>query len=135
MANPHGTRKYPNLLARLEANSVRIPFSGCWIWMGYVTKDGYGKVSLKRDGKSVSAFVHRIGYELLRPSGHRIQGVTRHYCHVHSCWNPDHLRRGTQRQNVADNIARGVHTNGWRLYHENKKQAAHIRSILAEKDI
>jgi hypothetical protein len=59
---------------------------GCWLWEGFETADGYGRVMY--DGKS--RFVHRVMYEAVRgaiPEGLVID----HLCRMRSCCNPDHL--------------------------------------------
>src|ERR1044071_2384549 len=70
------------ILARLWARTEPIPECGCWVWMGAVSRNGYGKLSYGR--------VHRIAYALIK--GPIPPGLTLdHKCRVRSCWNPDHL--------------------------------------------
>lgn len=132
VSNPRGTRKYPTFLDRLLAHSVILPWSGCYIHLGSITESGYVKVTVKKDGKPRSVYVHRAAYEAFYgvqlPTGR--EHPLRHTCHIPCCWRPDHLIPGTQQQNVADAVARGTQTNGWRLYHESKRQAQHLRSIM-----
>lgn len=80
----------------------RIPMSGCWVWLGFVTKDGHGKFFLR----GVMPTAHRCSWMLFRgeiPSGMCVL----HKCDVASCVNPDHLYLGTNDDNVRDRVVRG----------------------------
>ncbi len=83
------------VLQRIEAKCMPIPESGCIVFLGSLTNDGYGRVKL--DGRSCS--VHRIVFELLVgrvPDGMELD----HKCRVRSCCNPAHLEIVTHRENV-----------------------------------
>lgn len=75
--------------------------SGCWEWTGKVNWKGYGV--LEHEGRYWRA--HRLAYTLAKgeiPLGKMIL----HSCDNRRCCNPDHLRPGTNLENVADAIAR-----------------------------
>lgn len=77
------------------------PNSGCWLWLGYTNRDGYGKFNVggKIDG------AHRVSYREYRgqiPPGYLVL----HSCDVASCVNPDHLRLGSDVENAADKAKR-----------------------------
>jgi len=75
------------------------PNSGCWLWTGRQTRDGYGKLRVR--GRDCLA--HRLAYELLRgpiPEGL----VLDHKCCNRGCVNPDHLRPVTHRENILFGI-------------------------------
>ena len=82
--------------------------NGCIEWGGsYKAKGGYGHTS-KIMGEYLT---HRIGWVLVNgpiPPGLKIL----HECDNPPCCNPDHLRLGTQKQNVEDCIAKGRFTIG-----------------------
>lgn len=76
---------------------------GCWLWIGARTPSGYGQID-KRGA-------HRVSWEL--HNGPIPEGlVVRHQCDVPPCVRPDHLLIGTQKDNMADKVARGRHTHG-----------------------
>ena len=76
------------------------PNTGCWIWMGYVMKNGYGKFGVTR---SKSKLAHRVSYELYRneiPFGLHIDHLCRNRC----CVNPSHLETVTRQVNTLRGI-------------------------------
>lgn len=74
----------------------RITFSsGCWIWHGAITRDGYGYISF--DGKRSNA--HRVIYLLL--CGRIPKDLTcDHLCRNRACVRPDHVELVTAGENV-----------------------------------
>ena len=76
--------------------------SGCWIWLGWKHKQGYGLLVI--NGKRKLA--HRVSFELVNgdiPEGAHIC----HRCDVTSCINPDHLYAGDAKSNRSDAVSRG----------------------------
>lgn len=73
----------------------------CWLWLGGLTRYGYGIMGIGQRGKRVNA--HRFAYEMLVgliPEGLQID----HLCRVRNCVNPEHLEPVTN----AENGRRGV---------------------------
>lgn len=73
----------------------------CWEWIG-CTYDGYGRFGYKN--KTTNA--HRISYFLK----HGVLDKTmliRHKCHNRCCVNPDHLEKGTYKDNALDTMLAG----------------------------
>lgn len=83
-----------NTLEKLLSHVEKVTESGCWIWMGYEGKSGYGRITYNyRDER-----VHRVVYRALRgdiPLGLHLD----HLCRVRLCCNPWHLRVVTSREN------------------------------------
>lgn len=94
-------RRGDSLASRLEVHTARIPFHGCWEWVGPITGDGYG--ALKNRGKMVGA--HRASWAINRgpvPSGLCVL----HQCDNPLCVNPAHLFLGTHGDNSRDRCAK-----------------------------
>jgi DNA-directed RNA polymerase specialized sigma subunit len=79
----------------------------CWEWQASCNQHGYGYFG--KDNKIKKA--HRVAWELTHgpiPEGdHHGTMVVRHVCDNRRCCNPQHLRLGTQRENVEDMMSKG----------------------------
>lgn len=96
------------LSQKIEQSIVRIPESGCWIWMKSVNHRGYGHTCLGR-GTHISA--HRASYEeKYGPIPNGLMAL--HSCDVRSCVNPDHIFLGTQQDNMTDKVNKKRQANG-----------------------
>ena len=72
--------------------------SGCLVWTGVKTRDGYGRFRVF-DGKWVYRPAHRFLYE--RVMGKIGGGLTLdHLCRNRACINPAHLEPVTMRENL-----------------------------------
>ncbi len=75
------------------------PNSGCWLWLGAINRNGYGRFS---NGAHGMLMAHRVSLLLVgreRPDGMEVD----HKCRVRCCVNPDHLEYVTH----AENLRRG----------------------------
>lgn len=83
----------------------RPDLGACWLWMGFRSLDGYGRIQPGRrssSGYGAPLLVHRVSYELAVgpiPDGLTID----HLCFVTSCVNPTHLEAVTMGENVRRN--------------------------------
>lgn len=80
---------------------------GCWLWVEYVDKDGYGRFRVA--DKKLRA--HRVSYELYVdeiPNGL----VLDHLCRKTGCVNPNHLEVVTVRENTLRGINKKLCTHG-----------------------
>jgi hypothetical protein len=77
----------------------------CWLWLGSRDGDGYGLVRI--EGSTRRA--HRVSWQETNgpiPPGKQIL----HSCDNPPCVNPNHLRPGTNLQNVQDAVSKGRNT-------------------------
>lgn len=99
--NPGGRRK--GLLEK-KIDKTSSPH-GCWLWLGKLDKDGYGKYNGERVNRYIfKMFKGPIAKDLL----------VRHLCEHHypakdrtsrRCVNPAHLALGTVKDNSLDSVA------------------------------
>lgn len=89
--------------ASFEAKIIKLPDApGCWLWIGGCCQKGYGSVRI--GGATVG--LHRVSYEAHKgpiPSGLFVL----HSCDVRCCVNPEHLRLGTNSENMLDMYRKG----------------------------
>jgi hypothetical protein len=79
--------------------------SGCWEWMGSITKAGYGQFAWKGP-----KYAHRVSAEW---SGLCVADkIVCHRCDNPKCVNPDHLFAGDTVDNIKDMVSKGRHLQG-----------------------
>lgn len=95
------------LVGRLMSKVAKQP-DGCWLWVGARYSSGYGVI--KGEGKEIIG-AHRASYIAhfgVIPPGM----VVMHTCDVKLCVRPEHLKLGTDAENLADMRAKGRHSHG-----------------------
>lgn len=106
-------------------DKVKIVDSGCHEWQSTIKRDGYGQ--FHHDGRAQRA--HKVSYELFKgevPSG----VVIMHTCDNKKCVNPDHLKLGTTRDNIADMDAKKRRGTKSKL---TNADVAEIKKMLADR--
>lgn len=83
--------------------------SKCWDWTGY-TLNGYGKVNLNAKVYNAHRISLIISGSKILPSKSELGAsgeVIMHSCDNRKCVNPKHLKLTTQKENLADALAKG----------------------------
>ena len=74
--------------------------SGCWLWTGSLSSNGYGLIW--HNGHNVRA--HRFAYEYITHAIIPDDKELDHLCRNHQCVNPHHLEVVSRRENVMRGI-------------------------------
>jgi hypothetical protein len=83
--------------------------TGCWIWIRCTTEGGYGRFNV--DGRRTAA--HRFSWRRYRGELPPAMCIL-HRCDNPACVNPEHLRMGTQEENLIDMVQKERHARGER---------------------
>lgn len=88
---------------RLEFYSIPEPNSGCLLWTGTYLRSGYGQIELNQQKHRA----HRLSWEVANGRTIPEGMVVLHKCDVPACINPDHLKIGSQKDNLEDARRKG----------------------------
>lgn len=89
--NTHDVPMIDRALAKISIDEA----TGCWLWQGCKTYQGYGRMIRLR----ANHMAHRVVYEdLVGPVPDGL--VLDHLCRVRHCVNPAHLEPVTNRENI-----------------------------------
>lgn len=112
------THPQPDIIARFEKFIDRRA-SGCWEWLGYINKYGYGSFWYR--GRMRGA--HRSYYEILNgpiAAGMEID----HLCRNTRCVNPAHLEAVTKLENIR-RVPESVSAKRVAAMNEGQKSKTH----------
>lgn len=96
----------PPLFKRL-LKKLKVDQSGCWLWVGWRDKNGYGMLGVKEgDRHFQSRRVPRVVFKLF--NGEIPNGLcVCHTCDNPACFRPSHLFLGTTADNMQDKTRKG----------------------------
>lgn len=104
------------------------PDTGCWLWQGTKTKDGYGMISIRGKEMKVHRVMAALFGEVLTEDD-----LIRHFeCSERSCNCPHHLRVGTPADNSQDMVNSGRSLKG-ELNPASKLKKEEARSIIKDE--
>ncbi len=84
----------------IRENSIPEPNSGCWLWTGFIDRQGYGRCGKSVVNGTTLYISHRAAFAAFKgdPTGKMVC----HRCDTPSCVNPDHLFLGDAKTNNRD---------------------------------
>lgn len=92
-------QKYKSLEERLLVNSMPVYTgymindepSDCWEWIGNRNYKGYGRLTLRVDGRHCKVAAHRASYETFMGLKLNDDDTIEHKCRFKACIHPNHL--------------------------------------------
>ena len=111
-------------------NNIKInETTGCWEWQLYRDADGYGRIAVPAHGKETNWAAHRLSFVLFNNDMKPIPNgmLVMHQCDNRCCVNPDHLKLGTQKENMREAADRG--RVGIRLGEKNNLAKLNARAV------
>ena len=98
--------------------------TGCWKWLGKISRTGYGVISITTDKKRKTPAVHRYAFSLFNNVVLLPHNIIHHKCHNRLYFNPDHLEMVTT---VYNNLEK---QQSWDLF-----STLHLELINEYKEI
>ena len=102
----------PADVARFYSHVLKGPHpDSCWLWLGAISDDGYGRFWINTAGGQRAVAAHRFSLATVNGGLAAIDGLTAlHWCDVplcvHATLEPStHLLLGTRSENMADRAA------------------------------
>jgi hypothetical protein len=81
----------------------------CWEWQANISRNGYGKTEIWKNGYAYARTAHRAIYEIQHKVFLPKETFVCHKCDNRKCCNPDHLFLGTASDNMHDCLEKGRH--------------------------
>ena len=104
------------------------PNTGCWLWIGATSQEGYGQVNVNKTRMNAQKYAY-----LLFVGSVPNRTDVAHKCDMRSCVNPTHLFLATRKENMQDMVRKGRSLKG-ELQPNAKLTAADVREIRAKWD-
>lgn len=126
----YNSRPLKTLEQRFKQYVVEGTKDECWCWTG-PTVGNYGNINMKtHEGTTINYKAHRVAMYLHTGVMPDTAAVVMHRCDNPKCCNPNHLRTGTQTENIEDMWNKGRAAT--------KLQAAavaEIKSLIADGNL
>lgn len=107
--------KHRDLISRIIANSIYVPETDAWIWIGNISNSGYPRLSFRENGRVVKRYVHRLIITEIHGERLRKNNIGAHIDNNKLNVNPDNIARSTQKQNIRDCVVQGRHFTPFRV--------------------
>ncbi len=127
----------------LIINNSYLDYSGCILWTGTLTDQGYGKIGklkcVKHLGATTAFKAHQLTYTLYHGPYDRSKMLC-HTCHNRNCINVSHLYLGTAKDNCRDMWEAGRANYESRFGTKNSRkltpeQVIEVRRLLKDTDM
>jgi len=118
---------------RIKEKTTIDPTSNCWLFNGYLSSYGYGRITVDY----VNYYVHTISAIIyldfsLDDICHQINHKD-NVCSNKNCWNPEHLYIGTQMENVQDTVIKGISGRPTQTHCKNGHEFTPENTYIREK--
>lgn len=108
--------------ARLLAKRRIDSSTGCWIWTGWITQEGYGRTTVN----GINVQVGRLALALWRGAPLAESELLGFTCNNAACFNPEHLQTRTKSEVVRNAVLSGRHAES------RKTSCVHGHAFTAE---
>jgi len=97
-----GCERRGDLKNWLETMYYPEPNTGCYLWLGSIDRQGYGRTKMRGLGM---VRAHRAAWYITK--GNWPKGILMHSCDTPGCVNIDHLKEGSPKENAQDCLRKG----------------------------
>lgn len=101
--------------AKVNRDGPDLGLGPCWVWTGTTDEKGYGRFYLNHRQRILAhRFSFLVSKGVLEEDGSYHGTCVLHRCDNPACVNPEHLRAGTNKENVEDRVVKGRCARGER---------------------